>query len=132
MADTGSTPASIGEILSLTPPNVQRATQDATHMESHEGWMEAITEGVIDPGTWTFNVHHLDQSTGDSACWDALASGTQQDCEGTFKGESGAVKKWTFSAFVTNYNPQAQEIRGKQTAAITVRITGKITRSAVS
>ena len=61
-----------------------------------------------------------------------VASGTQQDCEGTFKGESGAVKKWTFSAFVTNYNPQAQEIRGKQTAAITVRITGKITRSAVS
>ena len=125
---SGGSPATIGELLTINFPNLQRGMQDATTLDQASQAMEVIPEGVYDPGEVTITFHHIDQNTSDALLYNALAAGTLLDCQLTTKKSAG-TGTWSFSGYVTSYNPQQQQVKGKQVAQVTVKITGAITRA---
>ena len=118
----------VGELLDFNPPRGARATEDVTTHDSAGGAQEFMAEGIYDPGELTLTMHHIDGSTTDLAFTTALATGALQNVMLRLKAATGS-RDWFFSGYVTDYGPEAQPIRGKQTATATLKVTGAITKA---
>ena len=117
---SGSTWASVGEITTLTGPNMSRESIDVTSLASTGGYREYIS-GLRTPGTLTFtmNFNRTDYDTM-KADFDAE---TAQDYELILPDDDNTSLE--FSAFVTdlplNLDPGAQI-----TCNVTFQITGPV------
>lgn len=124
----GGSLATIGELLTINWPNLQRGMQDATTLDQASQAMEFIPEGVYDPDAVTLTYHHIDQNASDAFFYGALVAGTLLDIQCTAKKASG-TGTLSGQGYVTSYNPQQQQVKGKQVAQVTIKATGAWTRA---
>lgn len=131
LCPAGGTLTAIAELLSIDPPKTSRDTIDVTTHDSTGGAMEFIAEGIYETGEVKGTVHYLPNSTFDIAALLAVTTGAKQDVKVTAKGTAGNRQK-TFSGFLTEYGPDGFEVKGKQTATFTIKVTGVVTEAAAS
>lgn len=111
----------ISEILSVTPPNPQVATVEATHMASAGRRREYIA-GLIEDGEGTFEMNYEAGSASDILIRAALADGVTRSYkivlpDGAFGWEI------TGDCVVTSYERNVP-LDDRMTASLTVRFTG--------
>lgn len=121
----------IAELRSVTPPSTSRGTTDATTHDSAGGAMEFIADGVYDPGEMTLSVNLIAGSTTDTALTTAATTGGLQNVKIHVKTASG-FQAWTFSGYVTAYSPDDMPVTGIQTASLTIKVSGAVTKAAVA
>lgn len=121
--------ALVAELLSVTPPRASRDVIDATTHDSVGGAEEVIPEGTYDPGQMPLSVNYIAGSTGDAAMTTAMTGGALQNVKLTVKTATG-YQDWTFSGYVTEYGPDDMPVKGKQTASLTLKVSGAITKAA--
>ena len=121
----------VAELLDFDPPKGSREMEDATSHDSPAGAMEFIPAGTYDPGEMSLTVNYIADSIGDQAMTAAMTGGGLQNMGIRFKAADG-FQAWTFQAYVTGYGPDAQPVRGKQTATLSLKVTGAITKAAVA
>lgn len=117
----------LAEILSVTPPNPQVATVEATHMASPNRRREYIA-GLIEDGEGTFEMNYVPGSATDILIRAALADGVTRSYKIVLPdGDAG----WeiTGDCVVTGYerNPPIDD---RMTAVLTVRFTGAASEAA--
>ena len=126
---SGGTLTSVAELLSFDPPASARGTIDVTTHDSAGGAEEVIVEGTYDPGEIKGQVHYIGGSAADLAMITAMTSGALQNFKIQMKSAAGTIDR-TGSAYLTNYGPDGQSVKGKQTAAFTLKVTGGVTQAA--
>jgi hypothetical protein len=124
---TTSTPStSIADVFEVGPPKISRDAVDVTTHGSASGAMEAIPDGVYDPGELTVQMLFTAASASDTAILTAFTSGTLYYFQWTAKGASG-VKTFTTQGIITEYGPDALPVKGKQTASMKIKLSGPVT-----
>jgi hypothetical protein len=118
----------VAELLSITPPKQSRGMIDATTHDSIGGAEEVISEGTYDPGTMTLSVNYIARTVGDIAMTLSMTSGALQNIKLLVKTATG-FESWTFSGYVTEYGPDDMPVKGKQTASLTLKVSGAITKA---
>lgn len=118
-ATSGGVFSSVGDVFSITPPNLTREVVDVTHMASTERWREFIG-GLKDAGEMTAEIN-MDPS---DAASDAFLSDLNTDTAGYYKLTWFDADEWGFAAFVTGIAPE-NPLDDKVTVEVTFRLTGK-------
>lgn len=127
----GGTLVAVAELLSIEPPKTARDTIDVTTHDSSGGAMEYIAEGVYETGEVKGTLHYVPNSTFDVAALLAITTGAKQDVKIIAKGASGNRQK-TFSGFLIEYGPDGFEVKGKQTASFSIKVTGVVTEASAA
>lgn len=123
----GSSYATIGQILDVAGPNLQRSTIDVTTHDSVDAWMEFL-KSLKDGGEVTFSIV-WDPALGTHDAATGLASDFDEDSinpnfQITFPDTGNTV--WTFPGAVTNFNPTAP-VADRLSADVTIKVMGKPT-----
>ena len=122
---TGGT--AIAAITNISGPGLSLDTEDVTSHDSTGGWEEVIGT-ILRSGEVSIDiVYDPNAATHKNAAGGLLAdlvSRTAQTYAITFP--STAAVSWTFSAFVTGFEPSAS-VDGALTATATLKITGQPT-----
>lgn len=129
MAASGGTLIKVAELLTVEPPNRSRATIDATTHDSPDGAIEVIAEGIYDPGEVNATLHYIAGSATDDALVAAMTGGAKQDVKIVAKAATG-TEDLEFSGYLTNYGPDPLGTTGKQTAKLSLKVSGPIAQSA--
>ncbi|HGG04729.1 MAG TPA: phage tail protein [Aliiroseovarius sp.] len=111
----------IAELISITPPNAQRAEIDATHMKSPNSTRESIA-GLIEPGEFSFEIAWIPSDATDTIIQALITSGAVRQIRITFPNSVTA----TFSAFLKGIEPSVP-LDDRMTAAVTAKVTTTIT-----
>lgn len=124
---TTSTPnTTIADVLEVGPPKISRDAVDVTTHGSAGGAMEAIPDGVYDPGELTVQMLFTAASASDTAILTAFSAGSLYYFQWTAKGAS-ATKTFTTQGVITEYGPDALPVKGKQTASMKIKLSGAVT-----
>lgn len=118
----------VAELIDFDPPKPSRGTIDVTTHDSAAGAEEVIVEGTYDPGELNLTVNYIARSAGDLAMTLAFTSAALQNVKVQVKATAG-TEDWTFQGFVTTYGPDSQPVKGKQTASLTIKVSGAITKA---
>lgn len=122
-----STPGTtIADVLEVSPPKISRDAVDTTTHGSASGIMEAIPDGIYDPGELSVQMLFTAASASDAAILAAFTAGTLYYFQWTAKGASG-VKTFTTQGVITEYGPDALPVKGKQTATMKIKLSGPVT-----
>lgn len=125
---TTATPSTtLADVFSVSPPKQTRDAVDITTHGSAGGAMEFRADGVYDPGELTVEMNFIANSATDQACLAALASSANYFFQWTAKSSTGTLRTFTTEGVVTSYGPDAMPIKGKQTATMTVKLSGAVT-----
>jgi len=118
----------LGEITSISLPNPQQATVEATHFKSPNRRREYIA-GLIEDGEGTFEMNYDPGSATDTLIRAALSDGVTRDYKIVLP--DGASDTWEVSGqcVVTGYERNVP-IDDRMTATLTVRFTGDSTEAA--
>lgn len=109
--------ATVGEVMSISPPSISRDTPDATHMKSPGKWREFIA-GLKDAGEVSVEI----QSTPSSAAFQAMVADFDNDAAEAYSIEFPDGASWSFSAFITGLEmdpPNDDKIMSTATFKIT-------------
>lgn len=131
--DTGASPdawVTVAEVTNITPPNLSRDAQEATHTESTEGWREFIP-GLKDAGEVSAELNFVPDSDTTALLMAQFDSATLTTArilfaDGDVDASPLTCSVWTFSAVLTGFPPEAP-VDGKMTATATFKISGKPT-----
>lgn len=123
----------VAEVTGITPPNISRETQDATHTESPGGYREFIA-GLKDGGEVTTELNLVPDSASTAlllGLFDLEGSAALTQCRIIFPdGDADAspitASVWAFSAICTGLTPEAP-LAEKMAASATWKISGKPT-----
>lgn len=115
--DGGSTSyAKVGEVTSITSPEITRETEDATHLESPDDFREFIA-ALLDTGSATIGFNYI-PSAGDPL-YTAMLAG-----KGDFRITYPNGVNMNFSGIPTSWNP-GDPSPEKMTGEFTVKPSGK-------
>lgn len=117
----GTTFTDVAEIGDVNGPAVTKVTDDATHMQSDDGYAETIAVGLHETGDVTFSMALLDTDTSQNALRSDNQTGTEPPY---YRIRFPSGKMITFRGFVTNIG-NAFPLRGKMMHDVTVKPTGK-------
>ena len=124
---TTSTPSTtIADVLEVGPPKTTRDAVDVTTHGSANGIMEAIPDGVSDPGEISVQMLYTAASATDTAILTAFSAGTLYYFQWTAKSASG-TKTFTTQGVITEYGADPLPVKGKQTATMKVKLSGAVT-----
>lgn len=118
-------------VTSVSPPRRSRDALDATHHGSTGGAMEFIPDGVYDPGEMTVTMNYIAGDANDEACIAALAASTAYYFSHTVNAASGSETR-DFMGVVTSYGPEELSVKGKQTATMTIKVSGPVDQAATA
>lgn len=116
-------------VVSVSPPRRSRDALDATTHSSTGGAMEFIPDGVYDPGEMTVTLHYIAGDANDDACIAALAASTAYFFTHTVNAATGTETR-DFAGVVTGYGPDELGVKGKQTASMTIKVSGPVDQAA--
>lgn len=122
MGTVSGTYTTLTEVLSITPPKIQRGTMDASDLAT-TGGMELLAEGLYSLTPVAVQVHYVAGSTQDDLLVAAATDGGIRYFEIKAKAASG-TEDIEFAGYVTEYGPDELTIGGKQTASITIQPSG--------
>ncbi len=114
------TSAFSANLLSLTGPNEERVSVDATHMASTT--MEFIPGELVDGGDADLELEF-------DGAFAPPISGATETITIDYGGE-GTGKKYTFSAFITAVSPTIP-LEDRMTATVSLKVTGAVTKAVV-
>lgn len=120
MVTPTATFVTIGNVTSVSGPEIERETYDVTAHDSVDGWREFIG-GLKDGGEVSLELNY-DPSKHDSlvADFDDTAA---RDFKLVFPGGRG---QWAFKAFITGFSQEAPS-DGQFSGELTFKVTGKPT-----
>ncbi|WP_408585916.1 phage tail tube protein [Novosphingobium sp.] len=122
-----STPSTtLTNVIEVSPPKATRDAVDATVHDSAGGAMEFIADGVYDPGDLQITMNYIAGDTNDVACLAALAATGDYYFQFSATGSTG-TKTFTSKGVVTSYGPETRGVKGKQTATMSVKLSGPMT-----
>lgn len=119
----GATPevfVAIAEIGDVTGPEKRLQTEDATHMESPDGYVEKIPT-IREAGDVSFDMHLIEGNTTQSPLFEDLDNGTERNFRLVFPSGTTRI---SFAAFVTSIGPSFP-VKGKMVRSVTLSVTGK-------
>lgn len=129
--NSGGTLTQIAEVLSVTPPSLTRATLDTTHHATASGIQTFIGSGIADPGEISATIHYVAGSASDDLLLEAVGAGTARSFKVVVNAASGQ-EAISGDVIVTGYAPDSSEIDGKQTATVTMKVSGALTQGVES
>ena len=116
-----------GQVISITGPGLSADVIDVTSHDSTSAWEEAVV-GILRSGEITMEIvwdpadnYYKNDGTGLLADFLARSSITL-----TLEFSDSATTEWTFSAFVTGFEPSAP-VDGMLGASVTFKPTGALT-----
>lgn len=130
MGPHGGSLTALAEVLSITPNQISRETIPASTL-STSGGMEYIAAGLYDAGEIQVSMHYIAGSTTDDALIAAVTDGALRDFEIVVKAATG-TEDLARSGYVTSYGPDGLEIDGKQTATVTIKLSGDVSQAATA
>jgi len=130
MGPSGGALVAVAELLTIEPPQLSRDTIDVTTHDSTGGAMEFIGEPIYDPGEMKLQMHYISGSAFDLASLTAFTTAAPQDVKMKVKGTGTTSRMLTFSGVVTEYALDSYEVKGKQSASMTLKVSGPITQAA--
>ncbi len=124
----GATPtetfATVAEVRNISGPNITRDTDDATHMESTNGWREYIST-LRDGGEVTLELNLAPSSTNAGNLFADLSDDTARNYRLAFPATGGGTaKRFSFAAFQTAASPTSPH-DGRMAMSATFKITGE-------
>lgn len=126
--DPSGTWQQVSEILDVTGPATSQVIEDATHMDSADGFSEKIAVGLREAGDVTFQMHLLQDDASQNGLLADLNASTSRAYRIVFPS---GTKRIVFTGFVANIG-NAFPVRGKMVQDVTLSITGKPVREAHS
>ncbi|MDP3550610.1 MAG: phage tail tube protein [Novosphingobium sp.] len=117
----------LSNVFSVSPPRTSRDALDVTTHGSAGGVMEFMPDGVVDPGEMTVSLHYIAGDSNDTACLAALAAAAPYYFIHTVNAASGTYNR-AFQGVVTSYGPDELGVKGKQTASMTIKVSGAVTQ----
>jgi predicted secreted protein len=117
----------VAQVKNISGPGLSLDTEDVTTHDSAGGWEEVVAT-ILRSGTITLDIEY-DPAT---ATHKYAAGGLLYDLAArtantyTLVFSSVPAVTWTFSAFVTGFNPSAPAA-GALTASVTLKLTGQPT-----
>ena len=126
---SGGSLATVSELMSVdNMPAITRQMIDATTIDQASQAEAVIPAGTYKVNEMQFTIHHIDQNTGDTLFYGAVTAATKLDLRLTFKKTSG-TGTWSFSGYVTRYEPGTTTKDGKQTMKLSIQPDGAITKA---
>lgn len=125
--DNGSgTFTAIAEIGDINGPELTQIMEDATNMDSPNGWGEKIAVGLREAGDVSFQMHLLQDDSTQNALLSDLGASTLSNFRIVL---AGGTKRWSFSGYVTKIG-QSYPLKGKMMNDVTIAITGRPVKEA--
>lgn len=125
--DNGSgTFTAIAEIGDINGPELTQIMEDATNMDSPNGWGEKIAVGLREAGDVSFQMHLLQDDSTQNALLSDLGASTLSNFRIVL---AGGTKRWAFSGYVTKIG-QSYPLKGKMMNDVTIAITGRPVKEA--
>lgn len=119
--DPSGTWQQVSEILDVNGPAISQVIEDATHMDSADGFSEKIAVGLREAGDVTFQMHLLQDDASQGGLRADLNASTSRAYRLVF---SSATKRISFTGFVASIG-NSFPVRGKMVQDVTISITGK-------
>lgn len=120
----------ISDLLAVTPPGPTRDTIDTTTHDSSGDYREFISS-LIDAGEATGTIHYDPNSASDVLISAAFAAGDVRGAAIDVNKSGGTQRRCAMSVIVLHYAPAELVIDDKQTATITLKVSGPIVWGAV-
>lgn len=131
MGSTSTPSTTLSNVIEVGPPKTTKEAVETTDHGSPGGAQEFISDGVYDPGELTVSLNYIAGDTNDDACLAALAATGDYYFQWTANAASGK-ESFTAKGVVTSYGLDSLPVKGKQTATMTVKLSGPVTQAAVS
>ena len=131
MGSSSPPSTTLTNVVTVNPPTFARDAVDSTNHGSAGGAMEAIPDGVYDPGEMTATLNYVAGDANDDACIAAFTAGTLYYFTHTVNAPSGTETR-SFTGVVTEYGPDELPVKGKQTASLKVKASGPVVQAASS
>lgn len=116
------TPTTIGQIVSITAPQISNPTVDTTDLD--DTW-RTFQSTILDGGELTFVINWDTADTQHAALWTKLTGGASEVWLVTY-ADTGATTVG-FSGPITSFQPSAAVVDGIVTATLTIKVSGAIT-----
>ena len=114
----------IAQVRDITGPGLELNTIDATDRDSSNKWMEFVS-GLKDGGEVSFDIAY-DPSNATHGATSGLLDMLEQGTSDSFQVQFPGGVSWTFTAFVTGFEPSAP-LDDLLTASVTMKLTGQPT-----
>lgn len=117
----------IANVRSISGPSLSLDTEDVTSHDSTEAWEEVVAT-ILRSGEITLEIEYDPAAATHKNASGGLLYDLAQRASTTWtlKFPDTAASEWTFTAFVTGFEPDAPH-EGALTANVTLKITGKPT-----
>ncbi len=122
--DGTGTFVAVAEVLDINGPELTQIIEDATNMDSPNGWGEKIAVGVREAGDVTFQMHMLQDDTTQNSLYADLGASTKRNFRLVYPS---GTKRLSFSGFVQRIG-HAYPVKGKIVNDVTVSITGQVVK----
>lgn len=110
----------IAEVGDIAGPEVRQLFDDATHMESPDGYEEPIP-GVRQAGDVTFPLHFLPDEPTHQLLMTDLNGGVKRNFRIIV---AGGTKRWAFAGYVESIGA-AHPVKTKMMRDVSIKLTGK-------
>ncbi|MFN0133427.1 MAG: phage tail tube protein [Phycisphaerales bacterium] len=124
--DGTGTFVAVAEVLDVNGPELTQIIEDATNMDSANGWGEKIAVGVREAGDVTFQMHMLQDAATQNVLYSDLGSSTKSNYRLVFPG---GTKRLAFAGFVSRIG-HSYPVKGKLVNDVTLSITGQVLKEA--
>lgn len=131
LGSTSTPSTTLSNVLEVGPPKASRDAVDATHHGSSGGAMEYIPDGVYDPGKLQVSMNYIAGDANDDACLAALAATGDYYFYWTANAATGQ-ESFLAKGVVTEYGADPKPVKGKQTATMSIQLSGPVTQAAVA
>jgi hypothetical protein len=113
----------LGEVTSVTPPNLSVDQIDATHMQS-PGRTREFIQGLADPGEMSIEMNYIANSATDAFLLAWRTSGLTRSARISYPGSATD----TFPAFILGYAPGSIDPSDKMSATLSLKVAGAVVR----
>lgn len=120
--DGTGTFAVVAEVLDITGPEASQLIEDATNMDSPNGWGEKIAIGLREAGDVTFQMHLLQDDASQNALWSDLGSSQKRNFRIVLPS---GTKRVAFAGFVSKIG-QSFPVKGKMVRDVALSVTGQV------
>lgn len=124
--DGTGTFVAVAEALDFSGPEASQIIEDATNMDSPNGWGEKIAVGLRESGNLTFQMHLLESDSTQASLWSDLGSSTKRNWR--LVHPSG-TKRVAFSGFVSRIG-RSYPVKGKMVHDVELSVTGQLVSEA--
>lgn len=110
----------IAEVRDISGPAIRQMVEDATHMESPDGYAEKVPT-IREAGDVTFQMHLVAGNATQDLLRADLNAGTKRNFRIVV---GGATKRWAFTGYVTEVG-SSHPVKGVMVNDVTISLTGK-------